>query len=111
TCHRLPGTIPGTKVPTAAIRSNPCGCVRRGGGQGMPSRYRKKPLAQCEHGTRIYAPTEGETRFRVVTTDPATSERLFVKLATEEAARSKARELEQFIAQSAPVRGRRDEGP
>jgi hypothetical protein len=23
----------------------------------MPSRYRKKPLAQLEHGTRIYAPS------------------------------------------------------
>jgi hypothetical protein len=26
----------------------------------MPSRYRKKPLAQLEHGTRIYVPSPGE---------------------------------------------------
>jgi len=31
----------------------------------MP-RYRKKPLAQLEHGTRIYAPSPSETRYRVV---------------------------------------------
>jgi hypothetical protein len=36
----------------------------------MPSRYRKKPLAQLEHGTRIYAPSAREARYRVVATDP-----------------------------------------
>jgi hypothetical protein len=35
----------------------------------MPSRYRKKPLAQLEHGTRIIAPSPGEARYRVVATD------------------------------------------
>jgi pyruvate/2-oxoglutarate dehydrogenase complex dihydrolipoamide dehydrogenase (E3) component len=28
----------------------------------MPSRYRKKPLAQLEHGTRIYAPSPQASR-------------------------------------------------
>jgi integrase len=76
----------------------------------MP-RYRKKPLAQLEHGTRIYAPSAGETRYRVVTTDPTSGERIFVKCAAEEQARAKARELEQFVAQWAPIRDRPEEGP
>lgn len=46
----------------------------------MPSRYRKKPLAQFGNGTRSYAPSSGEPRFRVVATDPATGERIFAKL-------------------------------
>ena len=36
-----------------------------------PRRYRKKPLAAFEHGTRIYAPTSGERRYRVVATEAA----------------------------------------
>ncbi len=32
----------------------------------MPSRYRKKPLAQLEHGTRTYAPSSSEARYWVV---------------------------------------------
>ena len=40
----------------------------------MARRYRKKPLAQFEHGTRIYAPSDGESRYRVVATDPASGE-------------------------------------
>jgi hypothetical protein len=68
----------------------------------MPSSYRKKPLAQLEHGTRIYAPSAGESRYRVVANDPVSGERIFAKCRTEEQARSKARELEQFIAQCAP---------
>jgi integrase len=76
----------------------------------MP-RYRKKPLAQLEHGTRIYAPSPGETRYRVVATDPVSGERIFVKCRTEDQARAKARELEQFIALSAPIRDPQDAGP
>jgi len=57
----------------------------------MPS-YRKKPLAQLEHGTRIYAPSPTEARYRVVATDPVSGERIFVKCRTEDAARTKARE-------------------
>jgi hypothetical protein len=77
----------------------------------MPSRYRKKPLAQLEHGTRIYAPSPSEARYRVVANDPVSDERIFVKCRTEDAARAKARELEQFIAQTAPIRDPQDAGP
>jgi integrase len=77
----------------------------------MPSRYRKKPLAQLEHGTRIYAPTSGEPRYRIVTTDPTSGERIFVKCRTEERARAKAREFEELVAQTAPIRDRSGEGP
>jgi hypothetical protein len=35
----------------------------------MP-RYRKRPLAQLEQGTRVYAPSPREARYRVVATDP-----------------------------------------
>lgn len=70
----------------------------------MPSSYRKKPLAQFEHGTRIYAPSSGDTRYRVVTKDPTSGERIFVKCSNEETARAKARELEQFISLAAPIR-------
>ena len=74
------------------------------------SRYRKKPLAQFEHGTRIYAPTANEPRFRVVATDPTNDERIFVKCPSEGHARAKARELEQFLAQAAPIRDLRVDG-
>src|ERR671911_2145019 len=77
----------------------------------MPSRYRKKPLARLKHGTRIYAPSASEARYRVVAVDPVSGERVFVKCRTEDQARAKARELEQFIAQSAPVRDPQDAGP
>ena len=51
----------------------------------MPE-YRKKPLAQLECGTRIYAPSAGQPRYRVVAVDPVSGERIFVKCRTEEAA-------------------------
>jgi integrase len=70
----------------------------------MPSSKRNKPLARFEHGTRIYAPSPGDPRYRVVAKDPTSGERVFIKCNNEEAARNKARELEQFIAQSAPMR-------
>jgi hypothetical protein len=62
-------------------------------------RHRKKPLSQLEHGTRIYAPSPAEARYRVVATDAVSGERIFVKCRTEEAACAQARELEGFIAQ------------
>jgi hypothetical protein len=77
----------------------------------MPSRYRKQPLAQRDHGTRIYAPSTSEARYRVVATDPVSGERIFVKCRTEDQARANARELEQFIAQTAPIRDPQDAGP
>ena len=61
----------------------------------MTSRYRKKPLAQFEHGTRIYAPSSGELRFRVVARDSSSGERAFAKLATEEEARILSRAADQ----------------
>lgn len=56
-------------------------------------RYRKRPLAVYEHGTRIYSPSTGEDRYRVVATDPA-GRRTHHKFPTEESARARARELE-----------------
>ncbi len=64
---------------------------------------RKKPLAQFEHGTRIYAPSSGESRFRVVAADASTGERVFAACPTEEQARARAREFEQLIALAAPI--------
>jgi hypothetical protein len=43
-------------------------------------------------------PPPPPTRYRVVATDPVSGERNFVKCRIEDAARTKARELEQFIA-------------
>jgi integrase len=76
----------------------------------MP-RYRKKPLAQYEFGTRIYAPSGGEGRYRVVTSDPITGQRVFHKFTSEDDARAKARELEGFLAAATPIRNRPHEGP
>ena len=47
----------------------------------------------------------------MVGNDPVSGERIFVKCRTEELARGKARELEQFIAQTAPIRDPQDAGP
>lgn len=35
----------------------------------MAGYRRRKPLVSYEYGTRIYAPSEGEARYRVVATD------------------------------------------
>jgi len=75
------------------------------------SSYRKKPLAQFEHGTRIYAPSSGEPRFRVVTTDSQSGRRVVSKQRTEEVARAKAHEFEQFLAVATPIHSRRSDGP
>ena len=71
-----------------------------------PRRYRKKPLAAFEHGTRIYSPTGAEDCYRVTATD-ATGRRLFHKFASEHGARAKARELEAYLADHTPLSGRR----
>lgn len=68
-----------------------------------PRRYRKKPLAAFEHGTRIYGPTANERRYRVVATDPCGA-RLFHKFASEHDARAKAREIEAYLADRTPIR-------
>lgn len=75
----------------------------------MPTKYRKKPLAQFEHGTRIYAPSGGETRYRVVATDPTTGRRFSTKALDEVAARARAREIETRLARSTPVHAITDE--
>lgn len=67
--------------------------------------YRRKPLASFEFGTRVYAPSEGEARYRVVTTD-AQGRRVMYKFTTEEAARQRARELEAMLASSVILPGR-----
>lgn len=69
-------------------------------------RYRNKPFAVFEHGTRIYAPCPSEDCFRVTTTD-AGGRRLSYKLAREDDARAKARELEAFLASRTPIYGGR----
>lgn len=61
------------------------------------SRYRKKPLAVFEHGTRIYAPSSGEDCYRVTVTT-VTGKRLFHKFVREDVARAKARELETYLS-------------
>lgn len=75
----------------------------------MPTRYRKKPLAQFEHGTRIYAPSGGETRYRVVATDPTTDRRFSTKATGEATARSRAHEIELRLGRSTPVHAITDE--
>lgn len=64
--------------------------------------YRKKPLAIFEGGTRVYAPSRGEPRYRVLATD-AEGTRVQKKVTTEAAARAAARELEAHLADSVPL--------
>lgn len=71
-------------------------------------RYRKKPLAVFENGTRLYAPSPSQPRFRVVGRD-ISGERLFFKSDSEGDARIKARELESYFGSATPVRGSADE--
>lgn len=71
--------------------------------------YRKKPLAVFEAGTRIYSPSRGESRYRVVATD-AEGNRVFHKAPTEADARARARELEAHLASAVPL-GRTSSGP
>jgi acetyl esterase/lipase len=74
----------------------------------MP-RCRKKPLAQLEHAS-LRSVSWREPLPRCQT--HADQRRAHLRrCAAEEQARSKARELEQFVAQSAPIRDRPEEGP
>jgi hypothetical protein len=68
----------------------------------MSAKYRK-PLVQFEHGTRIYPPSCGEQRYRIVSTDPSTGRRFATKATDENTARERAREIEDRIARDAPV--------
>lgn len=73
----------------------------------MPGRRRyRKPLVTFEFGTRIYAPSEGEHRYRIIAKDPSGG-RIFQKVASEDEARTRARQLEAMLASSVtrPNRG------
>jgi integrase len=60
-------------------------------------RYRKQPLVSFEFGTRIYAPTDAEPRYRVVARG-IDGVRVSQKFSAESAARHRARELEKTRA-------------
>lgn len=64
----------------------------------------RKPVAVFEHGTRIYAPVDGERRHRIVARDPPTGERIFVAAGTEQEARLRAREIEERLDAAASIR-------
>lgn len=68
-------------------------------------KYRRKPFAVFEHGTRIYAPTPTEDCYRVSASEDGTGKRLSFKFAREDDARAKARELEAFRASRTPIYG------
>lgn len=74
----------------------------------MPAKYRR-PLVQFEHGTRIYSPSAGESRYRIVAADPSTGRRFSTKAADEASARERAREIEERISRSTPVHDISDE--
>lgn len=71
----------------------------------MPGYRRRKPLVSYEYGTRVYAPSESEPRYRVVATD-ADRQRVFAKFSSEDAARHRAREIESRLASSVLLPGR-----
>ena len=58
----------------------------------------RKPIAVFEHGTRIYAPVDGERRHRIVARDAATGERLFVAAGSEQAARLRGVDAAALLA-------------
>lgn len=64
----------------------------------------RKPVAVFEHGTRIYAPVDGERRHRIVARDATTGERIFVAASTEQEARLRAREIEERLETAASIR-------
>jgi integrase len=72
----------------------------------VPDRRRyRKPLVAFEFGTRIYAPSEAERRYRIIAKDPSGG-RVFQKLASEDEARARARQLEAMLASSVILPGR-----
>jgi integrase len=71
----------------------------------MAGYRRRKPLVSYEYGTRVYAPSEGEPRYRVVATD-ADGRRVFAKFSRESDARIRAREIESRLASSVLLPGR-----
>lgn len=71
----------------------------------MPRRRYSKPIAFFEYGTRLYAPSEGESRYRVIARDP-TGKRMFHRFVTEDEARRRARDIEAMLGSSMAVPGR-----
>ena len=69
------------------------------------SRRYRKPLVSFEFGTRIYAPTAAEPRYRVVAPG-VDGVRVSQKFTTEDAARRRARELEKLQSSSSITPGR-----
>jgi integrase len=69
--------------------------------QGKQQRaYRKKPLVVFENGTRVYSPSSGEPRYRVVAQSPDGT-RSFAKFQDEEQARHHARRLDEDLSRYA----------
>jgi integrase len=62
--------------------------------------YRKKPLAVFENGTRIYAPTASEPRYRVVAPTMGAG-RTFARFDDEQSARRHARQLDDEVTNRA----------
>lgn len=71
----------------------------------MPRRQYAKPIASFEYGTRVYAPSDGEPKFRVIAKDPG-GKRIFRRCPTEDEARQRAREIETSLASSVALPGR-----
>jgi len=71
----------------------------------MATSRRRRALVTHEYGTRIYAPSPSEPRYRVVSTD-ADGRRVHYKTPHEEAARQRAREYETRLASSIKLPGR-----
>ncbi len=69
------------------------------------SRRYRKPLVSFEFGTRIYAPTAAEPRYRVVAPG-VDGTRVSQKFTTEDDARRRARELEKLHSSAAITPGR-----
>lgn len=86
-----------SSLPTSAARA------RRG--PTVSTARRRKPLATFEYGTRVYAPSEGQARYRVVATG-ADGRRTFFKTTSEKVARERARDIETRLASSIALPGR-----
>lgn len=71
----------------------------------MPRRVYKKPIASFEYGTRLYAPYEGDIRYRVIVRD-TDGQRVFRRFRDEASARQYAREVEASLASSIIMPGR-----
>jgi integrase len=71
----------------------------------VPRRQYAKPIATFEHGTKVYGPSAGEPRYRVISKDPA-GKRVFARFLTEDDARDYARAVECALETTVCVPGR-----